>query len=205
MYPQGVRRQTFMPFRALARKGQAVVVKTPKRQQPRSALRAVLALCLLVLAWSAVAPAAAGSMHGVVIVVIDGDTVLFKPDHYGVASRAFLKIRLADIDAPEKDQPYGEAATRALAAWVLNRRVELDTVATDVYGRTVARIRKGAMQVNAEMVRQGFAWTSTRSRNQAALLDAQQEARRAQRGLWNDAAPTPPWVWRRAQRSAPAY
>jgi len=60
------------------------------------------------------------------------------------------------------------------------------------------------VQVNAEMVRRGFAWASTWSRSDAALMDAQREARREQRGLWNDAAPTPPWVWRRAQ-SAPAY
>jgi len=184
-YPQGVRCQTYIPFRVLA-------------------LRAVLALCLMFVAWGAVAPAAADSMHGVVIVVIDGDTVLFKPDHYGAASRAFLKLRLADIDAPEKDQPYGEASARALAGWVLNQPVDVDTVAIDVYGRTIARIRSGAVQVNAEMVRRGFAWASTWSRSDAALMDAQREARREQRGLWNDAAPTPPWVWRRAQ-SAPAY
>jgi endonuclease YncB( thermonuclease family) len=172
------------------------------RQAP--ALRAVLALCLLFLAWGAATAAAAATMHGVVVVVIDGDTVLFKPDHYGAASRAFLKIRLADIDAPEKDQPYGEASARALAAWVLNQRVEVDTVATDVYGRTIARIRAGELRVNAEMVRQGFAWASTWSRSNAALMDAQQAARRTQRGLWQDGSPTPPWMWRRGQ-SAPAH
>ena len=159
------------------------------------ALRTVLALCLL---WATAAPVAADTMSGVVIVVIDGDTVLFKPDHYGDASRAFLKIRLADIDAPEKDQPYGEAATRALTAWVLNQRVEVTTMATDAHGRTIARIRMGEMLVNAELVRRGLAWASGYRRN-AALLETQREARRAQRGLWESDAPTPPWVWRRAQ------
>ncbi len=158
-------------------------------------------LCLL-LAWVAAAPAWADTMRGVVIVVIDGDTVLFKPDHYGAASRAFLKIRLADIDAPEKDQPFGEAAKRALGAWVLNQRVEVDTVATDVYGRTIGRIRSGALQVNAEMVRQGYAWASTWAGN-ADLRDAQQAARRARRGLWQDDAPTPPWKWRQARSTSP--
>lgn len=161
-------------------------------------------LCLLFLAWGTATPVLADTMQGVVIVVIDGDTVLFKPDHYGAASRAFLKIRLADIDAPEKDQPYGEASARALAAWVLNQRVEVDTVATDVYGRTIARIQVGELQVNGEMVRQGYAWTSTWSRSNAALREAQQAARHAQRGLWRDDSPTPPWVWRRAE-SAPVH
>jgi len=143
-------------------------------------------------------------MSGVVIVVIDGDTVLFKPDHYRAASRAFLKIRLADIDAPEKNQPYGDAATRALTALVLDQQVEVDTVATDVYGRTVGRIRIGEMQVNMELVRRGLAWASARSRNGFGLKAVQSEARRAQRGLWQDAEPMPPWVWRR-EHSALAY
>ncbi|MHB1085670.1 MAG: thermonuclease family protein [Thiobacillus sp.] len=192
------------------------------------------ALYLLFIA-SAIAPSAlADTLTGTVFVVIDGDTVLFRPDHYRNRSRAFLKIRLADIDAPENDQPYGDAATHALTTLVLNQRVEIDTVAIDKYGRTIARIRKGTMQVDAELVRRGFAWAYdstrastlkgtrarsgseypqeasrsfrayTRSRRDSALMDAQREARSARRGLWQGAAPTPPWTWRRAQ-SAPAY
>lgn len=173
--PQGVRRPTFMSFRLFA-------------------LGAAWALLLLLAL-----PAAADTLSGVVIVVVDGDTLLFKPEHYSPRSRAFLKVRLADIDAPERGQPYGEAATRALQALVLNRRVEITTVATDAYGRKIARINRGSVQVNAELVRRGYAWASTRSRRNAALLDAQHAARRAHRGLWRDPAPTPPWVWRRAQ------
>lgn len=167
-------------------------------------LRTVLALGLLVAGWGIAVPVRADTLHGVVIVVIDGDTVLFKPDHYSVRSRlhpsgrAFLKIRLADIDAPEKAQPYGEAATRALTDLLLKQRVELDVVATDVYGRSIAQVQKGALQVNTEMVRLGLAWTSMRYRRNAELAAAQDEARRMQRGVWADAAPTPPWEWRRA-------
>ncbi len=178
-------------------------------------MRFLFALALLGAAFGT---AWADTLAGTVIVVIDGDTLLFKPDREGPASRAFLKIRLADIDAPEKDQPYGAAATRVLKALVLDQRVAVDTVATDVYGRKIARIRKGALQVNTELVRRGYAWVygstrasarrgtesvrgSSRYRRNAALRDAQRAARRAQRGLWQDAAPTPPWVWRR-ERSA---
>jgi endonuclease YncB( thermonuclease family) len=162
-------------------------------------VRLLLGLCLL---FALGFPARAAVLHGVVIVVIDGDTVLFKADS-ARASRAFLKIRLADIDAPEQEQPYGAAATRALTALVLDRRVEIDTVATDAYGRTVGRIRVGATAVNAELVRRGLAWAATRYQRDPGVLDAQREARRARRGLWQDAAPTPPWVWRRTQ--SPAY
>ena len=62
--------------------------------------RAFALLYLLFLAWAVAGPAAAETLNGVVIVVIDGDTVLFKPDAYHPSGRAFLKIRLADVDAP---------------------------------------------------------------------------------------------------------
>jgi endonuclease YncB( thermonuclease family) len=140
-------------------------------------------------------------MSGVVFVVIDGDTVLFKPDSYGAASRAFLKIRLANIDAPEKDQPYGEVATRALSALVLNQRVELNTVAIDAYGRTIAQIQLRDMQVNTELVRRGLAWASAYRRS-AELKAVQRDAQQAARGLWREAEPVPPWVWRREHSAA---
>lgn len=153
--------------------------------------------CLLLAAWLVAVPAWADTLRGVVIVVIDGDTVLFRPDHYGARSRAFLKLRLADIDAPEHDQVGGEAATRALASLVLKQPVEVHIVATDVYGRSIARLQLGALQVNAEMVRLGQAWLATRGRDTPALSAALDEARRAKRGIWSDADPVPPWVWRR--------
>ncbi len=162
-------------------------------------MRFLLAWCLLFAA--AAAPAAADTIHGVVIVVIDGDTVLFKPDHYGAASRAFLKLRLADIDAPEKDQPYGDAATQALTALVLKQKVAVDTVATDAYGRTIARIRVGAARVDTELVRRGYAWLSSRGLSDAALVEAQREAHREGRGLWQDPVLTPPWAWRKLQKN----
>ena len=161
-------------------------------------------LCLLFLAWMVVASAAAETLRGVVIVVIDGDTVLFKPDHYHPSGRAFLQIRLADIDAPERDQPYGDAATQALTARLLNQRVEVDTVATDVYGRTIARIRMDGEEIGTDLVRRGLAWTGTRSRRASVLQAAQRQARLSRRGLWRDAAPMPPWVWRRVH-SASGY
>jgi endonuclease YncB( thermonuclease family) len=149
------------------------------------------------------AAANADTLEGVVIVVIDGDTVLFKPDHYHPASRAFLKVRLAGIDAPEKDQLHGEAATRALKEMALKQRAALQTVATDAYGRKLGWLTVGGLSVNAELVRRGHAWSSSRDPDDAMRV-LQREAGRARIGLWADAAPTPPWVWRRAQ-SAPAY
>jgi len=156
-------------------------------------LKILLALCLLFAgsAW-------ADTLAGVVIVVIDGDTVLFKPDSYHPSSRAFLKVRLTGIDAPEANQPHGEAATRALKDMALKQRATLEIVATDTYGRKLARLDVAGVALNAELVRRGWAWASSRDAD-AAMQALQRKARSERRGLWAEAAPTPPWVWRRAQ------
>ncbi|MDP3584626.1 MAG: thermonuclease family protein [Thiobacillus sp.] len=176
--------------------------------------------CLLA-AWLLFASAAwADTLQGVVIVVIDGDTVLFKPDHYASSSRAFLKVRLAGIDAPEAAQPHGDAATRALKEMALKQRATLEIVATDHYGRKLGRLSVGTLAVNAELVRRGHAWSYGSPRASArrgpdpvrtgpraagdALSALQNEAQHARRGLWRDAAPVPPWAWRRTQ-ATPAY
>ena len=159
-------------------------------------------LFALLLLFAAAGTACADTMTGVVIVVIDGDTVLFKPDHALPPGRAFLKIRLVDIDAPEHDQPYGEAAAQALSARVLRRRVEIETVATDVYGRTLARIFMDGDEVGTDLVRRGLAWAASRSRRASAVHTAQRQARLAHRGLWQDAAPVPPWTWRHSHPAA---
>ncbi len=160
--------------------------------------------CLLA-AWLlfAAVPAWADTLQGVVIVVIDGDTVLFKPDHYSPSARAFLKVRLAGIDAPEAAQPHGDEATRALKEMALKQRARLEIVATDPYGRKLGRLSVGTLAVNAELVRRGHAWSGSRASGDA-LPALQNEAKHARRGLWRDAAPVPPWAWRRAQ-AMPAY
>ncbi|MEW5966464.1 MAG: thermonuclease family protein [Pseudomonadota bacterium] len=156
-------------------------------------MRFLIALALLFAqaAW-------ANPLDGVVIVVIDGDTVLFKPDQYHPSSRAFLKVRLAGIDAPEAGQLHGEAATRVLKNLALKQRARLHTVATDRYGRTLGRLELGGLDINAELVRRGHAWASSRDAADP-LRKMQDEARRARRGLWSEPGPTPPWVWRRSQ------
>ena len=158
----------------------------------------------LLAVWLLFAGAAwADTLQGVVIVVIDGDTVLFKPDHYAPSARAFLKVRLAGIDAPEAAQPHGDAATRALKDMALKQRATLEIVATDHYGRKLGRLSVGTLAVNAELVRRGHAWSGSRAADDA-LPALQNEAKHARRGLWRDAAPVPPWIWRRAQVT-PAY
>ncbi len=72
--------------------------------------------------------------------VIDGDTFM-------TASRK-NPIRLANVDAPEKGTRGGAAATNALKSMIQGETVSVDTVARDVYGRSVAKVKVGRKSVN---------------------------------------------------------
>ncbi len=126
-----------------------------------------------------------------VVAVLDGDTVM-------VRRRAgIVRIRLADIDAPEKAQPYGDASRRSLAEMVLHQQVHVASRAVDKYGRVVARLGLNGLDVNAEQVRRGMAWDYSLHHSNRLLAAFQNEARLARRGLWSSSQPTPPWLWRK--------
>jgi endonuclease YncB( thermonuclease family) len=72
--------------------------------------------------------------------VIDGDTFTTK-------SRT-KPVRLANVDAPEKGARGGKAATNQLKTLIQGKKVEVNTVARDVYGRAVANVKVGGKSVN---------------------------------------------------------
>lgn len=127
-----------------------------------------------------------------VIVVIDGDTVLVLRDNMRI------KVRLAEIDAPEKAQAFGEKSRQSLTELVLNKQVQVDSRAVDVYGRLVVLIKVGELNVNHEQVLRGMAWASSRSNRSEALLALQNDAQKAKRGLWAQTDPMLPKEWRKA-------
>ena len=139
-----------------------------------------------------------------VIAVLDGDTVLLKRVDGVSELPLFYKLRLADIDAPEKDQDYGESAKAALTRMVLRQQVYVTTVATDSYGREIGWLATRAdatveNTINSELVRRGWAWALSRNRS-SDLREMQQEAQRNGRGLWARDDATPPWIWRKQKR-----
>lgn len=141
----------------------------------------------------------AGEFHAKVISVLDGDTVL--AIRYCVAipcpGQTYLRIRLADIDAPESNQPYGREARTALAGMVMNRRVLISGHEIDKYGRLVAKLTLNDLDVNAQLLRNGWAWEYSYHHSNPDYAALELEARKAGRGLWAQAEPVPPWQWRR--------
>ena len=88
-----------------------------------------------------------------VVGVTDGDTLTARCD--GVQEH--VKVRLAEIGAPEKKQPFGIRSKQTLSEMCFQRTAELRVVDRDRYGRTVARIKCDGVDANAEQVRLGMA------------------------------------------------
>ena len=75
--------------------------------------------------------------------VIDGDT-------FKTASRKNA-VRLANVNAPEKNAHGGKAAAQKLVKLIEGKEVAIQTVARDVYGRSVANVKVGRRSVNRAM------------------------------------------------------
>jgi endonuclease YncB( thermonuclease family) len=138
-------------------------------------------------------PTRAGEvLVGRVVQVTDGDTFLLR-----TATGAEIWVRVAEIDAPEGDQPFGDQSRRALAALIAGRMVQVAVKELDAYGRTVGRPFTADRDICAQMVADGAAWAYRRYLTDATLLDAEAQARLYQRGLWGASTePVPPWEWR---------
>lgn len=119
------------------------------------------------------------------------------------AGRRQHKIRLLGVDAPEKDQDFGERSKQSLSDLVFGKDVTVEYEKNDRYGRTLGKLMVGGRSANLEQVRAGLAWfyrhyaEDVPEADRTALYEAEREARQGKRGLWSQSNPTPPWDFRR--------
>jgi endonuclease YncB( thermonuclease family) len=154
--------------------------------------RVVLALAVLAF------PAKAEDVRGQVVRVTDGDTLTVLD-----ANQAQHKIRIAGIDAPERKQPYGQASRQNLARLTFEQMLEADCYKWD-RGRRICNASVNGKDIGLEQIRAGLAWHYKRFQREQtpearrAYGDAEDAARKAQLGLWQDGANVvPPWEWRK--------
>lgn len=156
-----------------------------------------------------VLPVFAAALEGRVVHVADGDTLTVLDNRYQQH-----KVRLAGIDAPERGQPFSKRAATELASLAKNKRVIVDWNKTDRYRRIIGvvwvapddcSICKPTLDVGLALIEDGLAWHYRAYERDQTIDDrreyrqAEAEARARHAGLWTDAAPTPPWDWRRAR------
>ncbi|TVQ29975.1 MAG: thermonuclease family protein [Geminicoccaceae bacterium] len=141
--------------------------------------------------------------------VISGTATVLDADTFVVAGE---RIRLIGIDAPENDQhchvdgrpwPCGEMATAAAEAMVGRSEIACEVFGRDRYERPLAVCRRGEVDLNDLIVREGWALAWYPSSGSVVLGPsyeaAEAEAAVHRRGMWRGQF-VEPWEWRRGQR-----
>ena len=126
--------------------------------------------------------------------VIDGDTV------YGSLNGKTYKLRLTEIDAPERNQPFGHQSKVFLRDLLKDGDFNADISGQDQYGRYLARLYDNGVDINRKMVSEGMAWVYDDYVTDKTFYQNQREAQEQKKGLWSKRYPAPPWEWRRARR-----
>ncbi|MBI3654045.1 MAG: thermonuclease family protein [Acidobacteria bacterium] len=146
---------------------------------------------------SAYGSAQTKTITGKVVGVADGDTItLLDP-----GNKQF-KIRFQGIDAPESRQAFGQRSKQNLSDLVFGKTVTVEFEKTDRYGRTLGKVLLDGKDINLEQLKAGLAWFYRHYQNELGEADrkaydaAEAEAKKAKRGLWQDANPQPPWDYR---------
>lgn len=147
------------------------------------------------ISWASLAlPAQATQLHGRAVGIQDGDTLTI------LVGRQATKVRIAEIDTPERQQAFGQRAREALAYLCHGQSATFDSSAKDDYGRTVSRVSCAGTDVSAYMVSNGLAWVYPRYASGPRLFELQDAARAQRRGLWADPNPIPPWDFRHTKK-----
>ena len=150
-----------------------------------------MAVACLLLAFAGIAWAGTPAFSGRVVGIADGDTLTV------LAGEMPIRIRLAEIDAPEKRQAFGERAKQSLSDLCFGKQDSVSPGKTDRSGRTVARVACQDQDASLHQVRSGLAWTYTDYLTDPAVAAAEAAARSDGAGLWVDLDPTPPWLYRK--------
>ncbi|WP_082744805.1 thermonuclease family protein [Aliarcobacter cryaerophilus] len=129
---------------------------------------------------------------GKVVKVSDGDTVTIL-----TSDKTQHKIRLNDIDAPEKKQAFGNKSKDNLAKYIAGKTVTVEYQKKDKYKRVLGTIYYNNTDINLQQVKDGYAWVYKKYSNNQTYYKAEKVARDKRVGLWIDKNPLEPWEFRR--------
>ena len=129
-------------------------------------------------------------LSGKVVKVVDGDTITLL-----TAEKKQIKVRLYGIDAPEKKQAFGEKSRNFLTERVGGRVVEVKKKGVDRYKRLLAVIYFKGSDINAELVKNGYAWAFIKYSSDYVALE--NLAKKNNTGLWRDKNAIAPWEFRK--------
>ncbi|MFO0389572.1 MAG: thermonuclease family protein [Alphaproteobacteria bacterium] len=167
----------------------------------QGAIIPVIWIGILAILLVGIVPAEARDYRGEVVAVTDGDTLTMR-----AGNNRRMIIRLADIDAPEKRQPYGMEAKQSLAGLAQGQAVIVNKQTKDKYSRTVGTVYRSsdALNLNQEMTKRGNAWAYRAYLQDTSIIALEQAAEAQKIGLWSlpPEERIPPWEWRKEQRES---
>lgn len=140
-----------------------------------------------------------------VVGVSDGDTITCLTD-----KKEQLKIRLYQIDAPEKKQAFGNKSKQTLSNLIFNKIVHIKVHGKDKYKRTLGTVyniiifscgNERLYDINREMIERGMAWYYPFAKKNPEYQKAQERAKANKKGLWTDKNPIAPWDFRKLNRN----
>ena len=132
-------------------------------------------------------------IKGLVVGVSDGDTITVLDD----MDKGRFRIRLYGIDAPEKNQDFGQKAKQYLSSRLFRKSVVIRYKEIDRYGRIVGKVYLGHIEINLEILQNGYAWHYKNYDNSEEYSLAELNAKRKGIGLWSMKNPIPPWTFRK--------
>lgn len=134
----------------------------------------------------------AKAITGEVIKIADGDTLTILTN-----TKQQEKIRLIEIDVPEKYQVFGNKSRQSLAALCFKQFAVIHYDNRDRYGRILGRVFCNGIDANTNQIRNGMAWVYVKYAKDHSLFAIEKEARYKKIGLWQDQNPIAPWIFRR--------
>ena len=138
------------------------------------------------------------TLTGKVVGIMDGDTFKML-----TADSTLVKVRLANIDCPEKKQPYSAKAKEFTSTAVFGKTVTINILKKDRYQRYISNvIYNDSLSLCHELVKQGLAWHFVKYSKDKSLQQLEDRARAKRVGLWQDANPIAPWEWRSSKKKA---
>jgi endonuclease YncB( thermonuclease family) len=164
---------------------------------PRMGMVLLAHLCLLASA----SLADERDFSGVATRVFDGDSFIVT----SARTNERIEVRLLDIDAPEKGQPYADQSRAALIQLIEGRRVFVDVVDTDRYERKVAKVYRepDRLEVARALVHDGHAWVNRKYAKDKTLTVLEDAARAKRTGMWSlpRGELVPPWEFRAGMKN----
>ncbi|WP_228277008.1 thermonuclease family protein [Aliarcobacter butzleri] len=124
--------------------------------------------------------------------VSDGDTITIL-----TSDKTQYKIRLNDIDAPEKKQAFGNKSKDNLAKYIAGKTVKVEYKTKDKYKRILGTIYYNNIDINLKQVKDGFAWVYKKYSKNQDYYNAEKVSRENKKGLWIDKNPIAPWEFRK--------